>query len=134
MKSYWSGMLDKGATTFWEEYKPGEPEELQYGMYGDKFGKSLCHAWDASPIYLIGRYCVGLKATKAAYETFEIAPQLSLFEDFDCELPVKGGTVKIGYHKGVLNIYADKDGGVLKLDDKRYALQKGKQLSVELKK
>ena len=25
-------------------------------MYGDAFGKSLCHAWTASPIYLIARW------------------------------------------------------------------------------
>ena len=56
LTSYWGGMLDKGAVTFWEEYDPTVPDEAQYDMYGDRFGKSLCHAWAASPLYLIGRY------------------------------------------------------------------------------
>jgi len=25
-------------------------------MYGRKYGKSLCHAWGAAPLYLLGRY------------------------------------------------------------------------------
>lgn len=47
IKDYWGGMLKKGAVTFWEEYDPNAPQEEQYDMYGDKFGKSLCHAWAA---------------------------------------------------------------------------------------
>jgi hypothetical protein len=132
MKNYWGGMLDKGATTFWEEYKPGESEEQQYGMYGDKYGKSLCHAWGASPIYLIGRYCMGLRPTKAAYENFEISPRLHLFDSFECELPVKGGTIKMSYQNGALHAYTDKDGGILKLGDIKYDLEKGKKLSLEV--
>ena len=56
LTSYWGGMLDRGAVTFWEEFDPTVPDEEQYDMYGDRFGKSLCHAWAASPLYLIGRY------------------------------------------------------------------------------
>jgi hypothetical protein len=29
-------------------------------MYGRPFGKSLCHAWGASPIYLLGKYYLGV--------------------------------------------------------------------------
>ncbi len=56
MTAYWGGMLERGATTFWEEYDPTVTGEAQYDMYGDRFGKSLCHAWAASPLYLISRY------------------------------------------------------------------------------
>lgn len=42
--SYWGGMLDLGATTFWEEFKPELSGKKHYEMYGDEFGKSLCHA------------------------------------------------------------------------------------------
>ena len=55
MLSYWGGMLDKGAVTFWEEYNPEETGAEMYSMYGDPYGKSLCHAWGASPIYLVGK-------------------------------------------------------------------------------
>ena len=76
MKDYWGGMLDKG-----RDQRLGRntiqrtAKTVQYDMYGDKYFKSLCHAWGASPIYLIGRYIVGLRPTSAGYETFEVAPQ-----------------------------------------------------------
>ncbi len=63
MKSYWGGMLNLGATTFWEEYNPDKKGAEHYAMYGRKFGKSLCHAWGASPIYLLGKYYLGVSPT-----------------------------------------------------------------------
>ena len=131
IKSYWGGMLDRGASTFWEEYKPEEPEEQQYGMYGDKYGKSLCHAWGASPIYLIGRYFMGLRPTSVAYETFEIEPHLDSFNEFCCELPVNEGTVRIEYKADQLTVYTDKDGGILKLGEQIYPLKKREPITIK---
>lgn len=88
IREYWGGMLKKGAVTFWEEYDPAVPEAEQYDMYGDRFGKSLCHAWSASPIYLLARYFVGLTVTDAAKGTYEIRPHLEYFEHLECTLPV----------------------------------------------
>jgi alpha-L-rhamnosidase len=61
MKDYWGGMLNLGATSFWEEYDPSKTGAEHYAMYGRPFGKSLCHAWGASPIYLLGKYYLGVK-------------------------------------------------------------------------
>ena len=99
MRSYWGGMLKAGAVTFWEEYDPSVPEEEQYDMYGDRFGKSLCHAWAASPIYLMGRYLLGLKHEKGGAYTLEPRWEL-LPEDFEAVLPVSGGKgrVRISRH------------------------------------
>ena len=91
-------------------------------MNGDKCGKSLCHAWGASPIYLIGRYCMGVRPTSAAYDTFEAAPQLDLFGHFSCFFPVGQGTVWMDWKDGVLDVYTDKEGGVLKADGREYPL------------
>ena len=56
IKAYWGGMLDLGATSFWETFDPRQTGAGHYAMYGRKYGKSLCHAWGASPIYLLARY------------------------------------------------------------------------------
>ena len=56
IRSYWGGMIERGAVTIWEEFDPKVEGAKQYAMYGDPFGKSLCHAWGASPVYLMGKY------------------------------------------------------------------------------
>ena len=91
LKSYWGGMLERGADTFWEEYKPEQPEEEQYGMYGDKYGKSLCHAWGRAPSDLLGRYCMGVRPTGTAYETFGGGSRSWSFLTVFLQLPVEEG-------------------------------------------
>ena len=54
MIDYWGGMLELGATSFWEQFDPAEKGKEHLAMYGRPFGRSLCHAWGASPIYLLG--------------------------------------------------------------------------------
>lgn len=99
IKDYWGGMLEKGAVTFWEEYNPSISEKEQYDMYGDKFGKSLCHAWSASPIYLLGKYYIGLSITDAESDTYEIHPHLGYFETLECTLPVGRKQVHVRWRK-----------------------------------
>lgn len=49
VRSYWGGMLDAGADTFWEAYDPQEPLT---SPYGDIHANSYCHAWSCSPTWL----------------------------------------------------------------------------------
>lgn len=88
IKSYWGGMIERGAVTFWEEYDPEVPQEEQYDMYGDKFGKSLCHAWSASPIYLLAKYFAGFNITDPTDGKYELKPHLDSFGHFDVTLPL----------------------------------------------
>ena len=122
IKSYWGGMLDRGADTFWEEFRPDDPPEKQYGMYGDPYGKSLCHAWGASPIYLLGRYVCGLRPTAPGYESWEIVPELSVIGELHVTLPLKGGALRLDYQEGVLSVKTDKAGGTLVMGETRHTL------------
>ena len=88
IREYWGGMLKLGAVTFWEEYDPQKPLEQQYEMYGDPFGKSLCHAWASSPIYLLSRYFVGLRPGAADGGAYELRPQSRFFRKLDCRFPM----------------------------------------------
>ena len=101
IRSYWGGMLKLGAVTFWEEYDPGRPLEEQYGMYGDPFGKSLCHAWAASPIYLLARYFAGLQAEVPGGETYRVTPAAQLLPNLDAAFPMGGKLVRIRLRDGV---------------------------------
>ncbi len=100
IKSYWGGMLKLGAVTFWEEYDPKLPLEKQYAMYGDPFGKSLCHAWAASPIYLLARYFVGLRPDQDSASGFAIHPAPGFFDSLDCTLQLGETTVQVTAREG----------------------------------
>ena len=104
LHEYWGGMLERGAVTFWELFDPAQEGRAQYGMYGDPFGKSLCHAWGASPIYLLGRYFLGVRPTSPGYETYEVKPALQYFDKLDCTIPVGKKTVHITLESGELAV------------------------------
>jgi len=113
MRSYWGGMVSLGAKTFWEQYDPNEKGSELYAMYGDPYGKSLCHAWAASPIYLLGRYFLGVRPLTPGYGRFEVAPRLERFSALECDVPVKGGAVHISWKDGALRVTATRPGGTL---------------------
>lgn len=131
--SYWKGMLDLGATTVWEEYNPTLSGAEHYAMYGDKFQKSLCHAWGASPIYLCGKYFLGVTGTKAGYETFDVRPKLGKFGFIDGTVPVRDGFVKVYLSKTELRVTASVSGGTLYWEDKAYTLEPDRETVLKLK-
>ncbi len=123
LTSYWGGMISLGASTVWEEYHPEMNGTEHYAMYGGKYEKSLCHAWGAGPIYLFGRYYLGVRATSAGYETFTVEPRLGGLSEICGTAPVNGGTVTVKLNKESLSVVSTKAGGTLLWQNKRYALQ-----------
>ena len=132
IKTYWKGMLDLGATTVWEEYNPNLSGAQHYEMYGKKYGKSLCHAWGASPIYLLGKYYLGVTPTSSGYETFEVKPYLGGFKFIDGVVPIKDGSVRVKLSKDKLSVVATKNGGTLIWAGKSYALDANKELNMNI--
>lgn len=51
--TYWGGMVDRGADTFWEVYDPANPALSPYNFFPLN---SYCHAWSCTPVYFIGKY------------------------------------------------------------------------------
>jgi len=99
MRAYWGGMLREGATSFWEKYVPTETGTQHLAMYGRPYGKSLCHAWGASPVYLLGRYYLGVQPTKPGYEEFEVRPVLGDLEWMEGDVPTP---------QGIIHVYMDR--------------------------
>lgn len=133
MKSYWGAILDEGAATIWEAYDPNETGKEKYAMYDDPYGKSFCHAWGASPIYLLGRYFLGVESTDIGYKTFRVSPDTDLLGIFDCVVPVAQGSVHLFFDGQVLLVSADCDGGILVYGGKEYELVVGKTVTVKKK-
>ncbi len=124
IQDYWGSMLEAGATTFWEEYTPMLPWDGQLAMYGDKYGKSLCHAWGASPIYLLGRYYMGVRPTQPGYKAFEVMPNAGGLDWFQGTVPVGEGSVFVHMQPEVLEVCADVGGGVLLWKGERFPIKK----------
>ena len=53
LKTYWGGMIDAGADTFWECWDVEDPDR---SPYGGSIVNSYCHAWSCTPAYIIDRF------------------------------------------------------------------------------
>ena len=129
--NYWGAMIKEGATTFWERYDPKETGAEKYAMYGRKYGKSLCHAWGATPLYIIGRYIVGLKASDNA-KSFTLQPDLAGLKRFKVEMPLAKGTVKVEADEKTVKVLSDEIKGTLIVNGKSYVVEPKKETEVAL--
>ena len=118
MKDYWGGMLSLGATSFWEKYDPTEKGVQHYAMYGRPFGRSLCHAWGASPLYLLGKYYLGVRPLSPGYAAYEIAPVLGGLQWMEGEVPTPHGNIKVYCSRTRLQIHSVAGEGVLRFHSK----------------
>jgi len=113
MKAYWGGMIREGATSFWEKYNPNDKGAQHLAMYGRPYGKSLCHAWGASPVYLLGKYYLGIQPTKAGYSEFEIRPDLGGLKWMEGKVPTPHGEIKLFIDHKTIKVSATEGKGYL---------------------
>ncbi|MDE6692938.1 MAG: alpha-rhamnosidase [Muribaculaceae bacterium] len=113
MKDYWGGMLKEGATSFWEKYNPEDSGSQHLAMYGRPYGKSLCHAWGASPIYLIGKYFLGVKPVRPGYEEFSITPDLGGLKWMEGTVPTPDGEISLYVDRKEIKVKATQGHGYL---------------------
>ena len=104
VRAYWGGMLDEGATSFWELYNPDERGDAKYAMYDRPFSKSLCHAWGASPLYLFGRYVLGVEPTKPGYAEYTVAPNLGGLDWVEGSVPTPHGPIRVSVKGDVASV------------------------------
>ncbi len=119
MKAYWGGMLKEGATSFWEKYNPEESGTQHLAMYGRPYGKSLCHAWGASPIYLLGKYYLGVKPTKEGYKEFAVSPVLGGLKWMEGTVPTPNGDIHVYMDNKTIKVKATEGKGYLTIQSRR---------------
>jgi hypothetical protein len=79
-------------------------------MYGRPFGKSLCHAWGASPIYLLGKYYLGVRPDSPGYATYTIEPRLGGFDWMQGRVPLPSGHIDIYMDKNRVKVTSTTSG------------------------
>ena len=129
MKAYWGGMLREGATSFWEKYNPEEKGTQHLAMYGRPYGKSLCHAWGASPIYILGKYFLGVRPTKPGYETYEIRPVLGGLDWIEGEVPTPFGNIHVRMDGLTVTVRSDGGHGTLIIGGRQIDIPAGEEIS-----
>ncbi|MBO4939566.1 MAG: alpha-L-rhamnosidase [Clostridia bacterium] len=111
-KTYYGGMLDRGATTFWEDFDmawldgsgridaiPKASEKDLHGDYGAFCYKglrhSLCHGWSSGIVAFAYEKLVGLEIVEAGYKKIRIRPNLMGLTELSVQIPTPQGIIKI---------------------------------------
>ena len=132
MRDYWGGMIREGATSFWEKYNPGETGAQHLAMYGRPYGKSLCHAWGASPVYLIGKYFLGVSPTKPGYEEYEVRPVLGGLEWMQGDVPTPFGLIHVEMDTRQIKIRATGGRGTLVYGDRQVSIEANRDVIMQI--
>lgn len=115
VRDYWGGMLDMGATTFWEDFDmdwmenaaridqivPAGKKDIHgdYGAYCYRgFRHSLCHGWASGPTAWLSRHVLGIDPVRA--DEIVIRPHLGSLRWAEGTFPTPYGVVKVRHDKG----------------------------------
>ena len=116
ISDYWGGMLDMGATTFWEDFNIDwmknsarldefTPEGMNdiHGSFGDycypSYRHSLCHGWSSGVTAWLTENVLGIKVMEAGCKTLKIEPYLGNLEWVEGSFPTPMGVVKVKHTK-----------------------------------
>lgn len=116
IRNYWGGMLDMGATTFWEDFdlawtKNAAPiDELvpdgKDDIHGDfgaycykKLRHSLCHGWASGPTSWLSEHVLGVSVVEPGCKTIRIQPNLGDLQWAEGTYPTPMGVVKVRHEK-----------------------------------
>ena len=116
-REFWGGMLQMGATTFWEDFSidwmenaaridEEVPEGMidihgDYGAYCYKgFRHSLCHGWSSGPIPFATEYILGVTPVEPGYKTVRVKGNLGDLEYARGTVPTPKGVISVFHRKG----------------------------------
>jgi hypothetical protein len=116
IRQYWGGMLDVGATTFWEDFDldwldnaaridelvPAGKKDIHgdYGAHCYKgFRHSLCHGWAAGPTAWMSEYVLGVQILEPGCKTVKIEPHLGDLKWAEGTFPTPHGLIKVRHDK-----------------------------------
>jgi hypothetical protein len=101
-------------------------------MYGRPYGKSLCHAWGASPVYLLGKYYLGVRPTKPGYEEFEVCPSLGDLEWIAGDVPTPNGLIHVEMNRHEIKVRATAGRGTLYYGDQQLTIEAGRETVMQI--
>jgi hypothetical protein len=116
IRTYWGGMLDYGATTFWEDFDlawtnnaaridelvpPGKKDI--HGDYGAHcyigFRHSLCHGWASGPTAWLSQQVLGVTPLAPGFKRVRVVPQLGRLQWAEGTYPTPLGPIKVRHER-----------------------------------
>jgi len=80
IRSYWGGMVNEGASCFWEAFDPSWPKDhFHLYLHADALEGtfvSLCHGWGAGPISFLNTEIAGITPLAPGFSSVMIRPDL----------------------------------------------------------
>ena len=103
LRSYWGGMLNEGATSFWESYDlrwPKTNPELSLQADGTSgYFVSLAHGWSSGPTAWLSENVLGITPASPGYDTVDIRPNLLGLDFAHGSVPTPHGVISISLDK-----------------------------------
>lgn len=123
ISAYWGGMLDLGATTFWEDFNiewlenAARIDELVpegkvdvHGTYGgycyEGYRHSFAHGWASGPTSWLSEHVLGIKIAEPGGKAYTVKPNLGDLEFAEGTFPTPYGVIRVRHQK-------DADGKVV---------------------
>lgn len=112
ISQYWGGMIDFGATTFWEDFDlnwtkdAGRIDELlppgKKDLHGDfgaycypGFRHSFCHGWASGPTAWLSQTVLGVQPLEPGFKKVRVVPQLGHLKWAEGTYPTPLGVIKV---------------------------------------
>jgi hypothetical protein len=116
IRHYWGGMLDLGATTFWEDFNldwaknasridelPVEYKDNIHADFGDYcyvgLRHSLCHGWASGPTAWLSEHVLGIEVLEPGCTLVRITPHLGDLEWVEGSYPTPQGVIKLRHER-----------------------------------
>jgi hypothetical protein len=116
IRQFWGGMLDMGATTFWEDFNvewldnaarldeitPNGKKDIHgdFGAYCyPGFRHSFCHGWSSGPTAWLTEHVLGIQVVAPGCKAIKIEPHLGDLQWVEGTFPTPYGVVSVKHVK-----------------------------------
>jgi alpha-L-rhamnosidase len=116
ISQYWGGMLDFGATTFWEDFdlawtenagpstNPSLPaKRTSTGTFGAHcyvgFRHSFCHGWAGGPTAWLSRNVLGITPAEPGFSKVRVEPRLGRLAWAEGSYPTPKGPIRVRHDR-----------------------------------
>ena len=116
IRQYWGGMLDMGATSFWEDFDldwtenaaridelvPDGKKDI-HGDFGNYcyvgFRHSLCHGWASGPTAWLSEHVLGVKPLEPGCTVVQVRPHLGDLQWVEGTYPLPQGILRVRHER-----------------------------------